>query len=543
MIVVCVIEAGSGKSRLKWLVVVGCAIVFLCASFVAAVYALRPRLQQLLRQEVEMYLRSQFGSSVQFSAFHVALFPRIRMTIEGVVLRHQGRTDIPPLIQIRRVTIDAGPQALWGRLHEISRVRLEGLQIHTPPRTPGGTSIIHGTDTDLARKYPFVIDEIDADSAVIVLLRKPADANTPPNTFEIHEAILYGFGFNRAAAFHALLTNPKPRGEIHCDGQFGPWNAEEPSQTPVLGNYTFRDADLATLKGLKGILSSVGRFSGPLDYLDVEGVTDTPDFALRTSNHPMALHTDYSAIVDGTNGNTVLKNVTASFLHTIVQTHGAVVDVYPQVKGRTIVLDATSSHARIEDLLALAVKSDRPVMTGAARLKAKILIPEGDEDLVDRLQVDGQFGLQDVRFTSSTTQEKVDTLSRKAQGKPKDTNIADTVSDFEGRFTLAQAEIRLSKLQFTVPGASISLGGDYNLDNGQLDFRGELQMEAKLSQTTTGWKSAVLKPFDHFFQGKGGGSRIPIKITGTRENPSFAMDFHDKENPKRTANGNSASRN
>ncbi|MFZ0787502.1 MAG: hypothetical protein WAM67_17070, partial [Candidatus Acidiferrales bacterium] len=59
-----------------------------------------------------------------------------------------------------------------------------------------------------------------------------------------------------------------------------------------------------------------------------------------------------------------------------------------------------------------------------------------------------------------------------------------------------------------------------------------LRLEAKLSQTLTGWKSVVLKPFNHFFEGKDGGTEIPIKITGTRDHPSFGPDFHDKANTK-----------
>jgi hypothetical protein len=484
---------------------------------------------RIVQQQVELYLASQFRSSVQFSDFRVALFPRTRLVLEGVVLRHEGRTDIPPLLEIGKVTVDAGIAALWGDRHEISRVRLEGLEIHTPPRTPGGPPLIHGTNTDLARKYPLLIDEVDADNARIVLLRKPADADKPPNEFEIHQVVLKGFSFDRVAMFHALLTNPKPRGEIHCDGEFGPWNAGAPGQTRVSARYTFRDADLGTLKGLTGRLSSVGRFSGPLDYLNVEGVTDTPDFALRTSDHPMTLHTDFTAIVDGTNGNTVLRNVTARFLNTTIEAHGTVVDVYPTIKGRTIALDARSNQARVEDLLALAVKSDRPFMTGSAQLETKILIPERDSDLLDRLQLEGQFRLQGVRFASPTTQEKVDTLSRKGQGKPNDREMGDAVSDFQARFTLSEAEAKFSHLEFRVPGAYVTLVGGYNLDSGQLDFRGELQMQAKLSETVGGWKSVVLKPFDSFFKGPGVGSQIPIKITGTRQNPSFATDFHDKE--------------
>ena len=109
--------------------------------------------------------------------------------------------------------------------------------------------MIRGSDANLAEKYPIVIDEVDADDALLVLLRKPADAGKPPNEFAIHQLVMNNFSFDRSAAFHALLTNPKPLGEIHCDGQFGPWRADQPGETPVNGNYTFRDVDLGALKG------------------------------------------------------------------------------------------------------------------------------------------------------------------------------------------------------------------------------------------------------------------------------------------------------
>jgi hypothetical protein len=143
-----------------------------------------------------------------------------------------------------------------------------------------------------------------------------------------------------------------------------------------VGKYSFYNADLGMLKGLKGILSSTGGFSGPLDYLKVAGQTDTPDFALRTADHPMALHTDFSAIVDGTNGDTYLNSVTARFLHTTLLVSGKIVDEDRNIKGRTIVLDAVSRDAQVEDLIRLVSKGGQPVMTGAVRLRTKITIPE-----------------------------------------------------------------------------------------------------------------------------------------------------------------------
>ena len=520
------------KSLRKWLLVTASGIGLLCLLLVLAAHFAAPRLQYTANRRAQAYLRAHFKSAVQVSSVHISLFPHVQVIVEGLVLRHKDRTDIPPLIEIRKMTVDAGLLALLGARHEISRVRLEGLQIHTPPRIPGGPPMIQGSTDDLGEKYPVVVDEIDADDALLVLLRPPSDAGKPPNEFAIHRLVMKGFSFDHSADFHALLTNPKPRGEIRCGGKFGPWQADQPSETPVSANYSFNNANLGTIKGITGILSSVGHFAGPLNYLTVEGETDTPDFALRTAAFPMALHTDFKAIVDGTNGNTVLTSVVAKFLHTTLLTHGAVVDIYSGIKGRTIALDAVSDDARIEDLLALAVKADKPAMTGSAKLTAKIVIPERDEDLIERLQLDGQFGLAKVHFTNPSVQAKIDAFSRRGQGKPKDMDLANELSNLRGRFRMNKAEVAFSNLTFDVEGASLALGGVYNIDGGTLDFRGKLRMRAKLSQTMTGWKSVVLKPFDQFFQGPKGGAEIPIKITGTRQNPTFGSDFNDPQNKK-----------
>jgi hypothetical protein len=53
-------------------------------------------------------------------------------------------------------------------------------------------------------------------------------------------------------------------------------------------------------------------------------------------------------------------------------------------------------------------------------------------------------------------------------------------------------------------------------------------MQAKLSQTTTGVKSFFLKAVDPFFQGQKAGAVLPIKITGSKDNPSFGLDLGSK---------------
>jgi hypothetical protein len=79
-------------------------------------------------------------------------------------------------------------------------------------------------------------------------------------------------------------------------------------------------------------------------------------------------------------------------------------------------------------------------------------------------------------------------------------------------------------LGFAVQGASLRLDGTYNLDSTAVDFHGNLLLQAKLSQTTTGAKSFFLKAADPFFKGKNGGTDLPIKITGTKDHPTFGLD-------------------
>src|ERR1700721_2335056 len=96
----------------------------------------------------------------------------------------------------------------------------------------------------------------------------------------------------------------------------------------------------------------------------------------------------------------------------------------------------------------LTVKVNPPVMTGSAQLEAEVLLPEGDEDLMERMQLAGQFGLGEVHFTNSVEQRKVDSLSRRGQGKPKDLDVADEVSDLQGYFRLERCKSTFSILGF-----------------------------------------------------------------------------------------------
>jgi hypothetical protein len=234
------------------------------------------------------------------------------------------------------------------------------------------------------------------------------------------------------------------------------------------------------------------------------------------------LKTKYHAVVNGTNGDTALEEIDASFLDTSLVAKGGVFDV-KGAPGRRVTLDITIGKGRLEDVMRLAVNTPRPPMTGALQLNTKFELPPGDQDVVEKLQLDGRFAIMGGRFTNQDVQRKINELSRRASAKPLDEDPKRVTSDFSGRFILGGGMLTLQKLTFDVPGAVVQLDGRYGLRRGTLAFSGNLFMDAKLSQTTSGFKSLLLKVVDPLFR-RGGRTVVPIKVNGTRANPDFGLD-------------------
>lgn len=85
-------------------------------------------------------------------------------------------------------------------------------------------------------------------------------------------------------------------------------------------------------------------------------------------------------------------------------------------------------------------------------------------DLIDRLKLKGQFGIDEAQFASPQIQGKIDTLSRKGQGHPKDMDIDRAASEMKGNFQVSDGVVTFSNLNFGVVGASLNLSGTYSLD-------------------------------------------------------------------------------
>jgi len=85
-----------------------------------------------VRDSVVRALNTRFASKVDLSELQVAIFPNPRIDGRGLTLRHNGRTDVPPLITIDSFDASAGMRGLFRTPIHLRDVTLEGLNIHIP---------------------------------------------------------------------------------------------------------------------------------------------------------------------------------------------------------------------------------------------------------------------------------------------------------------------------------------------------------------------------------------------------------------------------
>ena len=493
-------------------------VALILAGILLALIASRlSRITPHVRAAAVSALQDRFRSEVDLGELQVSVFPRPEVYGSNLDI-HFNRTDRVPMIRVDSFAASAG---LWGLLTSplhLRSVDVEGLVITLQTglrRDPNAAA-----PKPRSKPAGLLVDEIVARAARLEMMSR--DPNKLPRVWEIHDLVMTDLGDEAGADFRASITNPIPRGDVITHGKFGPWKGEEPRQTPIHGKYDFKGADLNTIKGIAGTLTSSGEYSGVLERIQVKGETNTPNFSIDVAGQPVPLKTTFDAVVDGTSGDTWLERVEAHIAETLLVAKGAIVRA-KDVKGRHISLDVKIEDGRIEDVLRLAVKAPKPIMTGRMRLETKFRLPAGEQDVVDKLELTGAFSLNEARFTNMNVQQRINTLSHRGKGE-NDDNSPSVVSRLSGRFALRGGLLTLSDLSFGVPGAVVQLAGTYDLRREEMDFRGHLLTEATLADMTTGTKAVLARIAQPFFQRPGGGSKIPIKITGPREKPAFGLD-------------------
>jgi hypothetical protein len=499
----------------------------------AYVRSLGPRAQT----RVSKALSDRFDADVSLQNLQLYLFPVPRAVGGPLTIRHRGWNDPHPLIYIRHFVAEASVFNLFFQRDKVSLLKLDGLTIHVPHRGKA-TSVTTREDDETTEsgepgqdktQLRIGIAKIVADGTLLQIDGK--DPAKEPMEFNIRNLNLRSVGPGQAMRFDAVLHNPKPPGLINTRGHFGPWQKEDPRATAVSGEYAFSNADLSVFKGIRGILCSSGKYSGVLQHIEVEGQTDTPDFALRKGGSPVHLRTKFRSTVNGINGDTLLENIDATFLHSEFLCKGGVVKQAGD-KGKTVNLYAkTQPQARMEDILTLVMPQNPPIMTGDVQFQSKIVIPPMPVEVIRKLQLDGDFQLRSATFTNPRVNEKIVTLSDRARGITKeeqDRLQQQTVaSDLSARFRLDNGVMTLTPLSFAVPGATIRLHGTYNMPSRTLDLQGLFRMHARLSDTQSGLKHWLLIPIDPILAKNGAGVELPFSVTGPEHRPVLTVSaFH-----------------
>lgn len=505
----------------------GIAALIIIVALILIADILAHKAEPMLRARVIETLSARFNSRVELKQLHVSLLHGLSISGEDLKVYPNNLDTATPTFSVDAFSFRTAYLNLLRSPMKIGHVDISHLDIHLPPKDERKNlpSFGGGGKPEIS----IVVGEIRATKARLVL--DANKRNKPPLEFDIQRLDLKSVGAGQPMNFTAVLVNPKPIGDIRSSGSFGPWNNDDPGNSPVSGEYSFTHANLDTIQGIGGILSSTGKYHGELDRIVVDGETDTPDFEVDISGNKVPLQTVFHAIVDGINGDTYLEPVTASFLHTRFTAKGKVVR-QKDVPGHLISLDVKMDHARIENLLRLGVHTTPPVMSGPVEMHTKLVIPPGQQDVSQKMRLNGAFAIQDAHFSDPDVQEKIDELSLRSQGKPgeakkesKGGSRADVASEMRGKFNLANGKLKISDLNYKVPGAHIQLSGVYSLDGNKFDFHGKARLSATVSQIVGGWKGFLLKPIDPFFKKKGAGAVVPIKVTGTKSSPHFSVDF------------------
>ncbi|HUQ86127.1 MAG TPA: AsmA-like C-terminal region-containing protein [Vicinamibacterales bacterium] len=501
-------------------VIIGITVGVIAIAAIGIILAFRA-LEPTMHDWVTSNLSKALDSEIELGQVHIRWVP-LQLHAHDLTVRHHGRTDIPPLIVVKKFIVDLKPMDL--RSSTIDRVWVDGLEVSIPPKDPdtGKRPLPRKTGGDGGSESSgFVIRELIASNAKFTVV--PGNPNKDPKEWDVYALDMKNLRAGEPATFTASVNNPIPVGRIEASGKFGPWQKTEPRTTALSGEYTF-DADLGTIEGLGGKLGAIGTMSGTIEEIATQGQTKTPDFRLtELDGHPVPLQTAYDAIVDGTKGDVELKRVDVTLGKSQFDLRG-LIEGTKGVKGKRVVVNVKSNSANLGDLLRFVSKKE-PAAEGVLRIDAAMDLPQGKAKVLERIRLEGSVRADRVKFTKDVVQDKIDDLSRKAQGRPTDTTIDEVASQMATKFSLANGVFTYQGMSFKIQGASVQLAGTHSLRSRVVDLSGVALLDATVSQTQTGYKSWLLKPFDPLFKKNGAGTRLSITVAGTQDQPKIGLDI------------------
>ena len=513
------------QNRRKWIAIIGLSPLGL----LVVGLVLLARHWPFSQQRVIEALQEDFHGTVTFSSFRSTVFPHPGCVAEGGMLVRAGSpAGSPPFASAQKFIVRGHYIDFLIRPGYIAHIEVQGLQIHVPP-----IGTMPATPRDQSPSTTRV-GKVVANNSLLEIARKAGD----PLRFPIHSLTLNSVSRKEGLSYDVAFLNAVPPGEIQSRGHFGPWNSDDPGQTPISGTYKFEHAYLGQLKGVDGVLSSHDHFQGTLANIETHGLVDIPDFKVRRAARSSPIASRFDAFVNGLNGDVHLEHVETVIVKTNVLARGSI-EERPGPARKVTSLDLNVSHGRIQDVLRLFIKEPQSPIVGAISFRAHVTIPPEGRPFEQKVVLVGDFGIDDSRFTKTETQKKVDNLSERAQGKKiddkekkkreEDSDDEDdplrVISDLKGHVELRNGVATLTDISFSVPAAVAYMHGTFNLTSEKIDFHGVLQTDSEFSKVGGGGiKSIFLKPFDAIFKKKPKGAEIPVKMTGTYSHPEFGVE-------------------
>jgi AsmA-like C-terminal region len=516
--------------RRRWVMWTGAGFVLVAiAGALLVAWGLR-QIQPMLRKKVVETLSARFNSPVELDRLSLSMTKDVIVSGGGLRILYlagptkpDARPNAPPMLIVDNFEFRTGWRELMKPTTRLVTVKVNGLRIDIPPKGQRGDQ-----DNPKRKGQPalgIVVDRIECTNAKVVLeTDRPGRA---PLEFAISSLVLTDVGAKKPLNYAAVLVNPKPVGNVRSTGHFGPWQDDNPRDTPMDGNYEFTEADLSSIHGIEGTLASRGKFAGTLGEIAVEGVADVPAFRMDISEHALPLHTEFQAVVDGLTGDTRLDSVKARVGRSELTATGSVTRA-AGASGHTTDLRVVMEHGRIEDMLTLSLKGSPTLMRGALATKAHIQVPPGPVSVSRKMRLEGTFAIHDALLNNEKMQQQLNAMSERARGNPKLANAQDAetvASSMSGTFSQADAVMTIPQLDYQMPGAQVTMTGRIELVGSKYEFHGKVRTAATASQMTTGWKSLLLIPFDGLLKKDGAGVELPVQMSGVGSTYDLRLDF------------------
>ena len=207
------------SGRWKW--IIGILFAFLVIAGICVVLVLK-RAEPILRTRVIETLTARFHSRVELAELHVFILNGLQVSGSG--LQIYGATDpnpyepgVQPILLIQEFKFSTPLRDLFREPMRVQTVYVKGMALNIPPKENRQQM------TDMRKHSGKMSIEVSQficeDTKLLINTLKPGRA---PLDFDIGNLKMTDIGAGRPLNFDATLVNPKPVGNIHSTGQFGP---------------------------------------------------------------------------------------------------------------------------------------------------------------------------------------------------------------------------------------------------------------------------------------------------------------------------------